>query len=110
MLYEKENGSGNKNRSLLHITFSKKLIDNKLLLCYNFTKYSLSFFTALNNGIVSAIILFLRTLVFQIVMIFLLPKILGLNGIWLAVVFAEILSFCVSISFLIINREKYKYI
>lgn len=72
--------------------------------------FASSFFTALNNGLVSAIISFLRTLVFQVVMIFLLPKILGLNGIWFSVVFAEILSFVVSILFLIINRKKYEYI
>lgn len=74
-----------------------------------FNIFSSSFFTALNNGGVSAAISFCRTLVFQIAMIFILPLILGLNGIWLAVVFAELLSLIVSTTFLVINRKKYQY-
>ncbi len=72
--------------------------------------FASSFFTALNNGVVSAAISFLRTLLFQIAMIFILPLIWGLNGIWLAVVFAEVLALAVSILFLVINRKKYQYI
>lgn len=69
-----------------------------------------SFFTALNNGVVSAVISFLRTLVFQIAMIFILPAIWGLNGVWLAVVVAEVLALVVGVIFLIKNRTKYEYI
>ncbi len=72
--------------------------------------FASSFFTALNNGVVSAAISFLRTLLFQIAMIFILPLIWGLNGIWLAVVFAEVFALAVSILFLVINRKKYQYI
>lgn len=72
--------------------------------------FTSSFFTALNNGFVSAIISFLRTLLFQIAMIFILPIILGLNGIWFAVVFAEILALIVSIMLLVYNRKKYQYV
>ncbi len=75
-----------------------------------FNIFASSFFTALNNGFVSALISFLRTLVFQVIMIFLLPAIWGLNGIWLAVVFAELLSIIVSIICFIKNRKKYEYI
>lgn len=71
--------------------------------------FASSFFTALNNGFVSAAISFLRTLVFQITMILVLPMIWGLNGIWLAVVVAEILALIVSSLFLIGNRKKYQY-
>lgn len=71
--------------------------------------FSSSFFTALNNGAVSAVISFLRTLVFQIVLIYALPIFLGLDGIWLAVSCAEVLSLFVSIGFLIKNRKKYNY-
>lgn len=74
-----------------------------------FNIFSSSFFTALNNGPVSAAISFLRTLLFQIVMIFLLPAIWGINGIWLSVAFAEILALIVSVVFLILNRKKYQY-
>lgn len=71
--------------------------------------FASSFFTALNNGFVSAVISFLRTLLFQIAMIFLLPRFLGLNGIWLSVVVAEVLSLIVSIIFLLRNKQKYQY-
>lgn len=74
-----------------------------------FNIFASSFFTALNNGLVSATISFLRTLVFQVVMILILPLIFGLNGIWIAVVVAEILALIVSIVFLVYNRKKYKY-
>ena len=74
-----------------------------------FNIFSSSFFTALNNGLVSAAISFLRTLVFQIVMIFALPVILKIDGLWLSVVVAEILALIVSIIFLILNRKKYQY-
>jgi len=69
-----------------------------------------SFFTALNDGLASAIISFLRTLLFQIAMIYLLPMLLGLNGIWLAIVVAEILSLFVSIGLFVKNRNKYQYV
>lgn len=75
-----------------------------------FNIFASSFFTALNNGLVSAIISFLRTLVFQIAMIYLLPIWWGLNGIWIAVLVAEILSLFVSVGFLIKNKNKYGYI
>lgn len=75
-----------------------------------FNIFASSFFTALNNGPVSAIISFMRTLVFETSMIFILPAILGLNGIWLAIVVAELLSFIVSSTLLIHNRKKYEYI
>lgn len=75
-----------------------------------FNIFASSFFTALNDGFVSALISFLRTLVFQIIMIFLIPSLLGLNGIWISVVFAELLAFIVSIACYILNRKKYQYI
>lgn len=74
-----------------------------------FNIFASSFFTALNNGVISAAISFLRTLLFQIAMIFILPAILGLDGIWLAVVAAEILALIVSSIFLICNRKRYQY-
>lgn len=74
-----------------------------------FNIFSSSFFTALNNGPVSAAISFLRTILFQISMIFILPLIFGLDGIWAAVVVADVLSLIVSIIFLILNRKKYNY-
>ena len=69
-----------------------------------------SFFTALNNGLLSALISFLRTLVFQVSIILILPSFLGLTGIWLSGVTAEILTLIVTITCLALNRKKYHYL
>lgn len=74
-----------------------------------FNIFGSSFFTALSNGGVSAAISFLRTLVFQIAAVLILPAILGINGIWFAVSAAELLTLCVTITFLIRQRNKYHY-
>ena len=74
-----------------------------------FNIFGSSFFTALSNGGVSAAISFLRTLVFQIAAVLILPAILGINGIWSAVSAAELLTLCVTVSFLIRQRNKYHY-
>ena len=74
-----------------------------------FNIFTSSFFTALNDGLVSALISFLRTLVFQIIMILVLPMIWGIDGIWLTVTFAESLSFVVCAICLILNKKKYNY-
>ena len=71
--------------------------------------FSSSFFTALNNGGVSAAISFLMTLVFQIAFVILLPAFLGLDGIWWSITVAEIFAFFVSLVFLFLNRKKYHY-
>lgn len=97
------------NAELLEMTTNAIRLFAISYLISGFNIFSSSFFTALNNGVVSAVISFLRTLVFQIAMIFILPLIWGLNGIWLAVTFAEILALGVSIFFLIKNKKKYNY-
>lgn len=68
-----------------------------------------SFFTALNNGLISAIMSFLRTMVFQIAAVILLPRLMGLDGIWLSVVVAEFMAALLSIGFIIAKRKKYGY-
>ena len=68
-----------------------------------------SFFTALNNGAVSAAISFLRTLGFQVISVLALPVFLGLDGIWYSITVAEVLAFAVSCIFLMANRRKYHY-
>ena len=67
------------------------------------------FFTALNNGIVSAIMSFMRTLVFQTLAVIILPIFLDLDGIWLSVVVAEISATVVTVAFLVAKRKIYKY-
>lgn len=68
-----------------------------------------SFFTALNNGAVSAAVSFLRTLVFQLAAVLILPEVWGLDGVWLSVVFAEVCAFVISVIFLLAKRKKYQY-
>ncbi len=71
--------------------------------------FASGFFTALNNGLVSAVISFLRTLVFQTSSIIVLPIILGPDGIWLANTVAQVFAFIISLIFLIALRKRYKY-
>lgn len=82
------------------------------LFCFIFTGINIwgsSFFTALNNGLVSALISFLRTLVFQVATILILPLFFGLTGIWFAMVAADLLAALVTMVFLIKLRGKYGY-
>ncbi len=71
--------------------------------------YSSSFFTALNNGTISALISTLRTLFFQVVFVLLLPRIWGLDGIWISIVFAEFCSASLGMFFMISQRKRYGY-
>ncbi|MBQ8321559.1 MAG: MATE family efflux transporter [Clostridia bacterium] len=68
-----------------------------------------AFFTALNNGVISAVISLLRTLVFQCVTVLVLPIFLELDGVWLSIIVAELLSLIVTVLFLIFKRKKYNY-
>lgn len=74
-----------------------------------FNIYGSSFFTALNNGLISAAISFLRTLVFQLAAVLLLPLLLGINGIWSAVAVAELLTLGLTVTFFVRSRKKYHY-
>ena len=74
-----------------------------------FNIFGSAFFTALNNGAVSAAISFLRTLLFQIVSILTLPLLIGVDGIWLAVVAAEAMALVCTAGFIVQGRRKYGY-
>ena len=67
------------------------------------------FFTALNDGVTSAIISFLRTLVFQTASVMLLPLVLDIDGIWYSVVVAELMAIVISAFFLVQKRKKHHY-
>jgi len=97
------------DKELLDITTTAIRLYSISYIMSGFNIFSSSFFTALNNGLVSAVISFLRTLVFQTSAILILPAIWGINGIWLAIVIAEALALAVSTVFLIKNRKKYEY-
>lgn len=71
--------------------------------------FASGFFTALNDGLTSALISFLRTLVFQLGAVLLLPLIFDIDGIWISVVVAEVMAVLWSAVFLIAKRKKYRY-
>ena len=68
------------------------------------------FFTALNDGLTSALISFLRTLVFQIAAVLILPRLLGIDGIWYSILVAEGMAMILTAFFLLLKRRKYGYL
>ena len=68
-----------------------------------------AFFTALNNGVVSAVVSFGRTFVFEVLAVILLPMLLGIEGIWGAIICAEVAAVLLSGTFLCTKRKKYGY-
>ncbi|MBQ2928088.1 MAG: MATE family efflux transporter [Oscillospiraceae bacterium] len=78
------------------------------LLC-GFNIYGSSFFTALNNGLISALISFLRTLLCQCAAVLLMPLIWGLDGIWWSVLASEVAALMLTGWFLVRNRKRYHY-
>ena len=85
------------------------MIYSASFLFMGFNMFASSFFTALNDGPVSALISFLRTFLFQLGAILVLPALLGLDGIWLAVVTAELLALAVTILCLVKKQKQYGY-
>lgn len=71
--------------------------------------FSSGFFTALNDGLTSAIISFLRTVVFQVAAVLLLPLLWGIDGVWASIIAAELMAVVFSVLFLVIKRKKYGY-
>lgn len=86
-----------------------KIYSGSFLLC-GFNTFGSSFFTALNNGLLSAIISFTRTLVFEIGAVLLLPLIFGLTGIWSSIIVAEIAAVILTSAFIINKRNTYHYL
>lgn len=81
-------------------------------LCFFFMGYAIfssGFFTALNDGVTSAIISFLRTLVFQVAAVLLLSSLWGITGVWISIIVAEFMAVLLSALFLMIKRKKYHY-
>jgi len=104
--------------SMIFVSYDKDLLDMTVramriyaaaFTIVGFNVFASAFFTALNNGLASALISLLRTLVFQIFAVMVLPLIWKLNGVWAAVIVAEGLSVITSALFLLLNRKKYKY-
>lgn len=97
------------DQELLGITLEGFAIYSFSFLFSGFAIFGSSFFTALNDGLVSALLSFLRTLVFQVVAVLLLPLLWGLQGIWLSMVAAETMAVGVTAVLLAANRRKYHY-
>lgn len=104
--------------SLVFVGYDKTLLDMTLhafrifsfsFLLSGFSIFGSSFFTALNDGVTSATISFLRTFVFRCSMVIVLPMIWELDGIWVSVVFAEVLATFITVLFLVGKQKKYRY-
>lgn len=95
--------------ALMDLTVTAFRICGFCYLFMGFAIFSSGFFTALNDGVTSAIISFLRTLVFQCAAVLLLPLVWKINGVWASIVVAEFMAVVLSIVFLIIKRKKYHY-
>ena len=74
-----------------------------------FSIFGSAFFTALGDGLTSAIISFLRTLIFESASVMILPLLFGLNGIWCAIIVAECMSVLVTCLFFVAKRREYHY-
>lgn len=94
---------------LLELTKRALTIYSLAFLMLGFNIFASSFFTALNDGLTSALISFGRTLMFQVASVLLLPLIFDVDGIWAAVILAEGLALILSAVCVIRNRKKYGY-
>lgn len=97
------------DRALLDMTVHAFSIYAFSFLFAGIAIFGSAFFTALNDGLTSALISFLRTLLFESAAVILLPMILGLDGIWYSIVVAESMAVLVTAFFLIVKRRKYGY-
>lgn len=97
------------DKELLEVTVHGMRIFAVSFLLSGLNIFASSFFTALNNGLISAIISFMRTLVFQTAAVLFLPYALGLDGIWWAITIAESCAFVMSLGFVFGKRKKYGY-
>ena len=104
--------------SMLFVSYDQELLDITLrgFLLYSFiflfsgiAIFSSAFFTALNNGLISAILSFVRTIIFQISFVLILPVFWGMDGIWLSLVFAELLAVILGTILILANRKRYHY-
>lgn len=97
------------DRELLGLTLKGFLIYSFSFLFAGIAIFGSSFFTALGNGLVSALISFLRTLVFQVAAVLIFPLFWGIDGIWVSIVAAELMAALVTALFLVGKRKKYRY-
>lgn len=97
------------DEELFEISKSGFKIFSLYFIIFGFNIWGSAFFTALNDGLVSAVISFVRTLLFQATSVMILPLLFGLNGIWASASVAEVFALLVTIIFFINKRKKYYY-
>lgn len=95
--------------ALMDMTVRGFIIYSLSFLLCGFNIFGSSMFTALNNGLISAVISFLRTLIIQIAAVLLLPMVWGVDGIWSSIVFAELVALILVVIFWITKRKRYHY-
>ena len=104
--------------SQLYVGYSERILEMTIhafrlysfvYLIVGFSIFGSAFFTALNNGLVSAILSFLRLFLLQALTVMILPIFMGLDGIWLSSVASEIIAIIITISFILAFRKRYNY-
>ena len=95
--------------ALLSLTCRGFIVFSFSFLFCGMAVFGSAFFTALNDGVTSAIISFLRTLVFQVGSVLLLPLWFDVDGIWFSLVVAEVAAFFLTFIFLVLKKKKYHY-
>ncbi len=98
------------DEELLSLTVKALRIFSLSFLASGFNIYASAFFTALNNGVISAVISIARTLAIQVIAVYVMPLMFGLNGIWCAPIASELSCIILSAVFIITNRKKYGYL
>ncbi|MGN0401109.1 MAG: MATE family efflux transporter, partial [Acetatifactor sp.] len=96
--------------TLNELTIRGMRIYSIAFLVMGFNIFASAFFTALSNGKVSAIISVIRTLILQLLMIYLLPMLLDVDGLWAVVIAVEGISLIVTVYYIMKNRKHYGYI
>ena len=97
------------DQTLMDMTTRGMVLYSLSFLLCGFNLFGSNMFTALNNGLISAIISFVRTLLCQVAALLILPEIWGLDGIWLAITAAELAALIVTVVCFILFRKKYHY-
>ncbi len=97
------------DKALMAMTIRGFIIYSLSFLLCGFNIFGSSMFTALNNGLISAVISFVRTLICQIIAVFLLPLIWGLDGIWVSIIAAELAALLLTIICFVAFRKRYHY-
>ncbi|MBR3836744.1 MAG: MATE family efflux transporter [Clostridia bacterium] len=98
------------DEALMEMTVSGFRIFAISFLFMGYAIFGSGFFTALNDGITSAVISFLRTLVFQVAAVLLLPSLIGIHGIWYSIIVAEGMAMVLSAFFVYIKRNQHYYL